>query len=451
MTDDVDAILGTDQLEEVIEEPPPGQPVVVIQYRTRGLPWYLVIPLLILVPLGAVAFYHNLVTSRSRLRPGLVAPPAPDPGKVKADELAAATKPMPINPFESTPGVLSSPFGGLAGPLSLNTQPLPRGLPTPTLPSTVKEEQPKSTSTTALKGDHGPATTGGKSATAVAPKGAASPAPTPVIKEGATDRLQASSPVDSPSRDTDKGALAVGFTVPADDESPFANFPGSPGSSEAGHSDRQHENLATNQPAPEPAADRQPAPTREQVLDEIRSEAAEKKAELKELRGLKERARDEVAAESLVRIDEQRVEFRRQLDEILRSGSKTAGKEIDELCDRFGRAYDPQLRKRVGYVLSRLNGRMSREAKVKVLRDFGVPEPGVLDFLANELHRYVNSRNGPKDANDVRVNAAKQLLLIKLAKNTDAATAGLQAQQTRPAKAAQAGTARRNPRGSGPE
>ena len=45
-----------------------------------------------------------------------------------------------------------------------------------------------------------------------------------------------------------------------------------------------------------------------------------------------------------------------------------------------------------------------------MLRDLGVPEPGILDFLANDLHRYINSRNGPRDSNEVRVNAAKQLL-----------------------------------------
>ena len=56
--------LETDHLEEVIESPPPGQPVVVIQYRTRGVPWYLALPLLVLVPLGAVAVYHRVCLAR---------------------------------------------------------------------------------------------------------------------------------------------------------------------------------------------------------------------------------------------------------------------------------------------------------------------------------------------------------------------------------------------------
>src|SRR5271165_5995405 len=61
-----DLNLETDHLEEVIESPPPSQPVVVIQYRSRGVPWYLVLPLLVLVPLGAVAVYHRLYARTHR-------------------------------------------------------------------------------------------------------------------------------------------------------------------------------------------------------------------------------------------------------------------------------------------------------------------------------------------------------------------------------------------------
>ena len=39
MTEEENVSLETDHLEEVIETSPPSQPVVVIQYRTRGVPW----------------------------------------------------------------------------------------------------------------------------------------------------------------------------------------------------------------------------------------------------------------------------------------------------------------------------------------------------------------------------------------------------------------------------
>jgi hypothetical protein len=214
----------------------------------------------------------------------------------------------------------------------------------------------------------------------------------------------------------------VGFSVPTDDDNPFSVFPVSRGSPDQKPSEPPFDDLAMNRAGARPAEDR-PVPTKDQVFDEIRAEAASRKAELKEIRGLKERAREEVAAESHQRLESQRIDFRQQLEEILKSGSPTKGKEIDELCDKFGRAYDPLIRKKAGYVLSRLPGKTTLKDKVYALRKVGVPEPGVLDFLANELHRYVNSRNGPRDKDDVRVHAAKQLLLMKLPRNPVASTA----------------------------
>ncbi len=77
MSEEQEVTLETEHLEEVIEAPPTGQPVVVIQYRSRGVPWYLVLPLLVLIPLGSVAVYHR-VTSRARR--ALAAVPVQAPG-----------------------------------------------------------------------------------------------------------------------------------------------------------------------------------------------------------------------------------------------------------------------------------------------------------------------------------------------------------------------------------
>jgi len=431
MKDDVDAILESDPLGPVVEEqpPPPGQPVVVIQYRSRGLPWFMVIPLLVLVPMGAVALYHNVMKSRLRWVPAPTASPAPEPGKGKAVDLVATGR-IPADPFGTPLGLLSSPFGGVPGPLSLNTQPLPKTLPSTAPPSPDKIEAPRSAAADQAKSDLKVAAKGTRPA-AVEPGKDVPPAPpTPIVKEGPGERPLGKSPSEPAPRSRDKGSVAVGFSVPKDGLVGPTAGPPPPKIPNPMLADRAAGDHATEPPKPGPLAD-QPIPTRDQVLDEIRVEAAEKLAERKELMGLKERARDEVAAEGLERVNDQRAQFREQLEQILSSRSQTKGKEIDELCDRFGRAYDPMLRKRVRYVLSHLNGRMTLQAKVKVLRDLGVPEPGVLDFLANELHHYVNSRNGPRDKDDVRVNAARQLLLLKLARNPGASPSDLQARQTR--------------------
>jgi hypothetical protein len=151
------------------------------------------------------------------------------------------------------------------------------------------------------------------------------------------------------------------------------------------------------------------------MLESLKAEAAEKKAEIRQLRDVKEHARDAMAALAMERTEQERVVFRRELSDLLKAGGKTAATQIDELCDKYGRNYSSELREKLRDVLKRTNGRMDRNAKVRLLRLYGVPEAGILDFLANDLHRYINSRNGPRDPNDVLVSAAKQLLTIKLA------------------------------------
>jgi hypothetical protein len=158
-------------------------------------------------------------------------------------------------------------------------------------------------------------------------------------------------------------------------------------------------------------------PSKSEVLDQVQAEAAEIGAERKQLAELKERARDEVDAESQAKVEDQRIEFRRQLSQLVQSGKKQAGKDIDELCDQFGRVYSPELRAEVTHELKRFQGRLTREAKVRLLREFGVPEAAILDFLANEVDRYYrNSRNGPRDEDEVRLSAARLLLSFKVAK-----------------------------------
>ena len=126
--------LETDHLEEVIESPPPAQPVVVIQYRTRGVPWYLVLPLLVLVPLGAVAVYHRV---SSRVRYPLVPPPSADQSTRKAAERQAVPGALSeASVSAALQGLPSASIGDWGAPLALNSQPiapgsLPAVLPAP--------------------------------------------------------------------------------------------------------------------------------------------------------------------------------------------------------------------------------------------------------------------------------------------------------------------------------
>jgi len=148
-----------------------------------------------------------------------------------------------------------------------------------------------------------------------------------------------------------------------------------------------------------------------------------------------------VDAESQERVEDERAAFRRDLREAIKLSRKEAAAQIDTLCNRYGRNYSDELRSKARFLLERYCGKMSREAKVRMLRLYGVPEAGILDFLANEIHYMINTRSGPRDSNEVRIDAAKQLLRIALVKDAGGASKGLSAQRVRPAASAASNSA----------
>ncbi|WP_165222644.1 hypothetical protein [Aquisphaera insulae] len=361
----------------------PAAPVVVIQYRTRGLPWFFVLPLFILLPLGAVLLYHR-VAVRTRgydVPPAAAASSSRDASRVI---LLPEEKPREAQPFEL--------------PLALNTQPI-APLPVP-LPGGPDASLPGSLGFLGSASSEIPAPIQPSPATPT-------PAPVPALDPPAAAPAgpPAAAPVEAPAEAPATPApaaprppLAIGFSVPA----PKGETPG--------------ESPPPSDPAAERAAATQPppAPTREQLAEDLRDEAAERRADMARMKSVKARAKDEIAAETRGRVEEDRKEFRSELKTILQAGAPDMGGQIDALCDRFGRQYSPELRARVLYFLSHSGARMSREARARLIRSLGVPEPAVLDFLANELDHSLNTRNGPRDRDNVRIQAAKQLLTIRL-------------------------------------
>ena len=61
-------MLETDRLDELLEVPPPAQPVVVVEYRSRGVPSWVFFPLIFVVPTAALVVYHRMVVERYRVQ-----------------------------------------------------------------------------------------------------------------------------------------------------------------------------------------------------------------------------------------------------------------------------------------------------------------------------------------------------------------------------------------------
>ncbi|MGO9598443.1 MAG: hypothetical protein ACLP7Q_10690 [Isosphaeraceae bacterium] len=442
-----DLDLDADRLEALMESPPPGQPVVVIQYRDRGLPWYAVLPIVLLIPLVAAAVYYRATsrpgTGAGPLQASVAAaeapratlesvPPSPpitqaSPQPVsatgnKATAAAATSAPAlgaaPAQPLVPLP---STGSGESDLPLALNSQPL--------APAAIQQAM---RSAAALAEQIPPQTVAPKSPAETSPKGPDDPQ--------AATHLALSPP------------LAVGFSSPADPESPFAELDISRGgpatataAATAGDRAAAESSPATAAATPvdgQPGPREQPTqeqPTREQLLRDIQAEAAAKGAEMRQLRDAKDRAQGQIEAENQARVEADRIEFRRELDEILKIGGKELGKGIDDLCDRHGRNYDELLRRKIWKVLKQSGGRMSREDKVRMMRLRGMPEAGILDFLANELNHNLYARNGLQSEDEVRVTAARLLLRMKVGKESGSAPREPQVQRSRSTASASRG------------
>jgi hypothetical protein len=155
----------------------------------------------------------------------------------------------------------------------------------------------------------------------------------------------------------------------------------------------------TEAPALEPA----PLPSKEETRRAIEEEAAKKQQEI----DAEQNDRD---AQVRALRDEQRRQFLDELREILRLHvhDQQAGPEIEKLAVRTGRESDRvTLRRAYGVLYS---NRLAQPDKVRRLREIGLPETIILDYLANELNRRIGSRNGPRDRGEVWVRAAQLLL-----------------------------------------
>jgi hypothetical protein len=153
--------------------------------------------------------------------------------------------------------------------------------------------------------------------------------------------------------------------------------------------------------------DQKPLPTKEESLREIREEAERKKAE-----GIaKFTARAE--ANRLER-QQERIRFRQELREALRLPGSAAGPEIDKLAHRYGYDIDMDQYSRADRFWHFRRTSLSLKAKVQFIRSLDLPESVILDFLSNDLHKAIKTRNGPRNDNEVRVRAAWMLLSCDL-------------------------------------
>jgi hypothetical protein len=195
-----------------------------------------------------------------------------------------------------------------------------------------------------------------------------------------------------------------------------------------------------NEPVPAPAADPasrpgspfarglpdQPGPpgeappagmSQKEILDDIQDEAERNEARRQSLAGLKSNARNLLFAEAIAKVEESREAFRKELAQVVAEFGSRAAPQIDQLCEQYGREVLPEIRMYYDRARNRMSTPpMTHTDDVAFMRSCGLPEPVILDVLCHKLHKSsLRTRGGPRDEHEVRILAAKVLLRVPVA------------------------------------
>ncbi len=337
--------------------PPPSPPLVVIQYRNRGIPLLLVPPVLVLAAVLGFQAHQRMTPPR----PGLVLPPVlaadegrpPEEGSTGAEDEAErflarsessarpALDPLGPLPTESPAGPATAPAAVPSADLTIVEE---DRVPPPSVPEHVDE------------------------ATATTPAPADSPALGPDPFQGPVPSLPPPEPVLTKEQVMERIRL------------------------ESEREAARLQNLDAWKP---------------HLLARDRKLGEEIKAfQVHEQRRL---------------IEASRVAFHAELRKLVVALGDRAGPQIDGLCQKYGRVPMREVELAHKLSGFRTSKRLGRREYVEAMRRRGLPEAYILDELTRAALPTLNTRGGPRDRNGVRALAAHQLLALPPAPGADAA------------------------------
>jgi len=371
--------------DQPVASPPPR---VVIEYRDRGFHSLLIPPLLILLSV--------LVILSSRRGTPILAP-TPTP-------IVSQTEPSPPSP---PPAVTAG------GTTSANAKALEPPAPAPALAPILRTAELASALPDLPDLDE------------LMP-----PASMIALKPAAPSRTETSAdstavPASEPSADPEAATVPESLPVAQ------AQVPSAPQTQPAAGVNKIQTPMLIDEPnsaaasAPAPvAADPAPEVTREQVLEEIRDEAARKAAEIRKIEDLRPHIRELELRRMIKKAEANRVAFHKALRELLKTPRPEIGRDIEALCNEYGRTALPEIRAKINKALATTYARSTLKNKVEMMRVWGLPEPMVFDYVANDSYRHLGARGGPRDGDEVGVRAARILLSIPPVHPTGRSIAG---------------------------
>jgi hypothetical protein len=391
-----------EQDQALADDSPSDEPRVLVIYRSRGMPWLLLPPLLILSSVAAIVVYRR--SERSE------APTTPAVSSVVLAKTASEALP---------PVIAGSASAGSETAVKVTDAKPPDIVPVPAQNPTLPLTPPIASAT--------PQPGAGEPATPTVPF---DPAPLVVAKAEQAPAL--ANPQSPPERvGFDPGALLAGHApalLPPPDEAQTVAKQPEPESPPLIIVERP---VTTAVPPLIPnfvaiPVDQVPQvekPRTEDAQAEINREAELQGARRRELAALKpellrgdprerQAQRDEIAAVARLQEAEKRGPFHTDLRQILREQGRNGGREIQSLCERYGTDYPPEI---FGPLTRDLTGpatRMTVPARVDRMRRWGLPETLILDDLYEKEERRINSPGGPRTRDEAWVFAARRLLTM---------------------------------------
>jgi hypothetical protein len=168
------------------------------------------------------------------------------------------------------------------------------------------------------------------------------------------------------------------------------------------------------------------------ILEEIRRDSERKEAERLKLldrkqngptrqeRAAERRARMERLEQAAIEADRERVRFFDELKSVVdRFGARSAP-AIRKLEEKYGRHTQPEISNEAKEVIGPNVPIDSTSHTIHRLRVIGLPETLILDHLNDRQMTFMNARNGPSNADDALVRAARILLKNPIVKSSAA-------------------------------
>ena len=396
---------------ETITEMTPTEPRVIVVYRSRGVPWLLIPPLLLIAVVASIIVYRKTETP---------APPRPSPLVLSEEALALseqnAANLLLAQPEQAKP-VVPQPI--------LAPEP-PQRAPDP-LPVTVSVPQPAVSTPSPFETD--------PSNTAPAPSPALPAVQTPEVIKPDPEEI-AIPPVEEPARrepvgfDPEAAKVAAAALAAPKPEEPKVAIAERFAVPERGDTTPPGLGI-TVRPKSDEALDEEQRESEERLAARARLDPAAKPDLLNPNSRDTKAARNQLIAESRKFAHQDRAPFHAELRQLLVDQGNKAGPYVQQLCNRYRRDTVPEIHSPLNRDLLGPSARLSTTGRIKRMRAWGIPETIILDDLvASEIDAFRRVSGTPNDS-AAWVRASKILLsnppvansVIKRAPGSDASSA----------------------------